>query len=63
MMEYIELIRDLINNLGFPIAMVGYFIWDKQKTMQPLIDSINNMNQLLAILCDKLELKEVGKNE
>lgn len=62
-MEYIELVKDLINNLGFPIAMVGYFIWDKQKTMQPLIDSINNMNQLLAILCDKLDLKEVGKNE
>lgn len=62
-MEYIDLVKDVINNLGFPIAMVGYFIWDKQKTMQPLIDSINNMNQLLAILCDKLDLKEVGKNE
>ena len=62
-MEYIDLVKDLINNLGFPIAMVGYFIWDKQKTMQPLINSINNMNQLLAILCDKLDLKEVGKNE
>lgn len=62
-MEYIDLLKDVINNLGFPIAMVGYFIWDKQKTMQPLIDSINNMNQLLAILCDKLDLKEVGKNE
>lgn len=62
-MEYIDLVKDVINNLGFPITMVGYFIWDKQKTMQPLIDSINNMNQLLAILCDKLDLKEVGKNE
>lgn len=62
-MEYIDLVKDVINNLGFPIAMVGYFILDKQKTMQPLIDSINNMNQLLAILCDKLDLKEVGKNE
>ena len=62
-MEYIDLAKDLINNLGFPIAMVGYFIWDKQKTMQPLIDSITNMNHFLAILCDKLDMKEVVKNE
>ena len=62
-MEYLDLVKDVINNLGFPIAMVGYFIWDKQKTMQPLIDSITNMNHFLAILCDKLDMKEVVKNE
>lgn len=49
----------LISNLGFPIAMCVYFIWDKYKTMQPVIDSINNNSKILAILCDKFDLGEI----
>lgn len=51
----------LINNLGFPIAMVAYFIWDKYQTMQPMIEAINNNTRILGILCDKLDLEEEKK--
>ena len=61
-MDY-TMIQDIINNMGFPIAMVAYFIWDKYKTMQPMIDAINNNTKILTVLCDKLELKEVAANE
>lgn len=57
-MEIINLIQEAVNNLGFPIAMVAYFIWDKNQTMKPLIDSINNMNTLLQVLISKYDLKE-----
>ena len=54
---------DLVNNLGFPIVMVIYFIWDKYKTMQPLTESINNMNTFLKVLIEKFDIKEVDNNE
>ena len=54
----IQDIYDLISNLGFPIAMVGYFIWDKYKTMQPVITAI----QQNTIVLNKLLVK-MGKED
>lgn len=59
----INMIQNLISNFGFPIVMVGYFIWDKQKTMQPLIESINNMNTLLHVLIEKFDIRGVDEIE
>ena len=59
-------IMDLINNLGFPIAMVCYFIWDKSKLTDKLVNAINNNNLILSRLLDKLdssELMESAENE
>lgn len=63
-MELIQIIQEAVNSLGFPVAMVAYFIWDKNQTMKPLISSINNMNTLLQVLINKYDLKEeVTENE
>ena len=51
----ITLIKDLISNLGFPIVMVGYFIWDKTKVTNKLVEVINNNNVILNKLISKLD--------
>ena len=58
-MEYIDIITQLINTLGFPIVMVGYFIWDKTKTTNKLINVIENNNTILNKLLIKLGAEEL----
>ena len=48
-------INEIISTLGFPVAMVIYFIWDKYKVTSNLVQAINNNNAstkmiLLAII-------------
>lgn len=62
-MDVVQIVQEIVNSLGFPIAMVVYFIWDKNHTMEPVIESINNMNKFLAILCDKLDMQDVIKED
>lgn len=57
-MDY-GVINDLISNLGFPIVMVGYFIWDKTKTTNSLVSAINNNNIILSRLLEKLDSSEL----
>lgn len=54
MEETFQFITDIINNMGFPIAMVGYFIWDKTKITNQLTEAINNNNLILQKLLVKL---------
>lgn len=49
-MEAYQIVTDLINNMGFPIAMVAYFIWDKTKITNQLVTAINNNNTVLQKL-------------
>lgn len=58
-MENIDIITQLINTLGFPIVMVGYFIWDKTKITNNLINVINNNNTILNKLLVKLGEEEL----
>ena len=51
----VNMIKDLISNLGFPIVMVGYFIWDKTKVTNKLVEVINNNNVILNKLISKLD--------
>ena len=60
----------LINNLGFPIAMVFYFIWDKcksttgmVKTIQALQETINNNTLVLNKLLVKMDKEELLEKE
>ena len=53
-------ITDIISNLGFPVAMVLYFIWDKYKVTSNLVQAINNNNKILSMLLTKLDLVEEG---
>lgn len=50
----INIIRDLISNLGFPIVMVAYFIYDKYHTTSPLIEAINQNTTVIARLMTKI---------
>ena len=43
-----EALIDLINTMGFPIAMVIYFIWDKNKTTDKMIENQNRTTELLT---------------
>ena len=56
----INTITEIISNLGFPVAMVLYFIWDKYKVTSNLVQAINNNNKILSMLLTKLNLVEEG---
>ena len=56
----INTITEVISNLGFPVAMVLYFIWDKYKVTSNLVQAINNNNKILSMLLTKLDLVEEG---
>lgn len=63
MAELMNFLTEFINTMGFPIAMVVYFIWDKEKTMKPLIEAMNNNNivmqenaTMLGMILDKLNV-------
>ena len=56
----INTITEIISNLGFPMAMVLYFIWDKYKVTSNLVQAINNNNKILSMLLTKLDLVEEG---
>ena len=55
----ISLLQELVGSLGFPIAMVVYFIWDKYKTMQPMIEAIKNNTLVLNRLLMKMDQGEL----
>ena len=56
----VNTITEIISNLGFPVAMVLYFIWDKYKVTSNLVQAINNNNKILSMLLTKLDLVEEG---
>ena len=56
----INTITEIISNLGFPVAMVLYLIWDKYKVTSNLVQAINNNNKILSMLLTKLDLVEEG---
>ena len=62
----INVLQELINTMGFPIVMVGYFIWDKTKVTNTLVKAIQDntivMNRLLSKL-DSDELADVGSDD
>ena len=58
-MDGVQILTDLINNMGFPIAMVAYFIWDKTRLTNQLTDAINNNNLILEKLLTKLDLEDI----
>ena len=66
MMDGVQILTELINNMGFPIAMVAYFIWDKTKVTNQLVTAINNNNVILQKLLSVIgrdDLTEGAENE
>lgn len=58
----ISVIQELIQSLGFPIVMVGYFIWDKTKVTNQLTDAINNNNTILTRLLERFDSWDIVKD-
>ena len=44
----ITLLEELINQFGFPIIMVGYFIWDKSKNTKQFLEVIEDLKDTLS---------------
>lgn len=63
MAELFGFLTEFINTMGFPMAMVLYFIWDKEKTMKPIVDAINNNTNILTVLCEKVDFKDLKTEE
>lgn len=58
-MGTLEIVRELISELGFPIAMVLYFIWDKTKITNQLVTAINNNNTVLEKILTKFRVEDL----
>lgn len=55
---------EVIKNLGFPIAMVVYFAWDKSTITNKLTEAVNNNTLIMEKLLTKLGIeKDVKKDE
>lgn len=58
-----EVVTSLISELGFPVAMVIYFIWDKNNTNKSMIKAINTQNKILNKILIKLGCYEDLESE
>lgn len=54
-METVQIIKDLIGSLGFPIAMCVYFIWDKTRSTAETNKILLQMSETLAVIKDYIE--------
>lgn len=62
-MEYLDILREIVNSLGFPIAMVVYFIWDKNKAMESMTTAIKNNTDVITLLAAKLDSVDLIKKD
>ena len=58
----INVLQELINTMGFPIVMVGYFIWDKTKVTNTLVKAIQDNTIVMNRLLSKLDAEELTDN-
>ena len=59
----VTFITEMINNLGFPIVMVVYFIWDKNKCMAQMCKAIENNTLVLEHIMGKLDIDNDKEGE
>lgn len=52
-----------ISELGFPIAMVVYFIWDKNNSNKTMIQALNNQTKVLNKILVKLGCYDLSESE
>lgn len=63
-MDFIQILTELINTVGVPVAMIAYFIWDKTTVMkeqenaiEKMTDAINNNTMVMEKISDKLKME------
>jgi hypothetical protein len=49
----------MIDGVGFPIAMVIYFIWDKNNTTKTLVTAINNNTKIITRLMNRINCADL----
>lgn len=54
-MEIVELIKELVGNLGLPVALVCYFAWRDIKYMDKLDETLNTILTTLNFIVEKKE--------
>lgn len=57
----VNVVTEMINNMGFPIVMVIYFIWDKTKITNQLVEAMNNNTNVMQKLLVKLNAHELAE--
>lgn len=45
---------NFISNVGFPIAVSAYLIWNTEKKLEKLSDTLTGINTNLALILSKL---------
>ena len=53
--DTINVIMQLVSNLGFPIIMVGVLVYYIYKMMNPLVNAINQMTKAIDEILDRLD--------
>ena len=63
-MDFIQILTELINTVGVPVAMIAYFIWDKitvmkeqENAIEKMTDAINNNTLVMEKIADKLKME------
>ena len=63
-MDFIQILTELINTVGVPVAMIAYFIWDKttimkeqENAIEKMTDAINNNTMVMEKIADKLKME------
>lgn len=51
-------VMDLIFNYGVGIACIGYLMYFQSTTMKEMLNALNNINNRLSVIEDKLENKQ-----
>lgn len=54
-MEVIEVIKDIVCSVGFPIVVTGFLLWERMTTTKELQKTIANNTEVIAKLIEKLE--------
>lgn len=57
-----EEIMNLIVNNGIGVVCVAYLIYFQSTTMKEMLNTLNTINTRLAIIEDKIEVKDEKKN-
>lgn len=59
-METVEMLTEIINTLGVPVAMLIYFIYDKTTTTNKLTNAIENNNSILEKILEHFRFEDIN---
>lgn len=54
-MEWVEIVKDIVCSVGFPVCVTGFLLWERTSTLSKLTETINANTTVIERLLDKLE--------